>query len=1002
MSPERTRRIIAAARRLVSLEAVLERVGRIAVRHPILVVLTWIVIAAVLTLTLPSLNEAVRRNAVDVFPSDSPSVTGMNAMAAAFHEDGLDNAVIVVMTDGHGLEAADEPAYAALAGQLRGEHDAVRSVQDFLVSPQLRDTLSSDDGKAWCMLVGLNGVLGSTEANAAYDQVQELVESVAAQHSFAIDVTGPPAAVGDLFQIGDEDLKIIEVVTVALIAAILLAVYRSVTTALIALGAIGVSLVVAQAAISGLAQLGMSVSVIAVALVTAILIGAGTDYTIFMISRYHEHLRQGINNEEAVLATCRSMGRVLAASAATVGFAFLAMSLVQLGAFASLGLANAVAIGVAFAGSVTLLPAVLVLAGRRGWVRPALHRTDRVWRRSGIQIVRHPQRYLAASLVVLVALASVCLGLRFSYDDRDALPASAMSNVGYDRLEQHLSLTEFLPHYVYLTSSTDLRTARALADLEQMAVRLGQLRDVRRVSGITRPTGIPITEAAVSFQADEIGRRLGNAAKAITDNTGNLDRLSDGAIALAAGMQQMKTQIDAAMRAARGLLVVLSDIDDTVSAPEALAEADRVFAFIRDAAPVWNGQLRDLTSVVDAIGAVVPILDGSAACDQNLDCARVRGLLAQLAGDGGRALLTNLIDVSEAIAQIRSDRPISTTVGELRQQLLTALDELARAGVDQPSNITARADQLQAGVDQLAAGSQQLSGAVTELVGQTRRMGTELQAAASYLQQVGSAAQSPSMAGFYLPPAAFENNQFAAAARFFVSDDGHSVRYLVESTLDPYSTAAMDQVNELESTVRQALPNTSLESASVTVTGFPAINRDLRSYYHHDFLFIVVATVLIVFAILAILLRAVVAPLYLVLSVLVSYTAALGIGVIVFQVIGGRELAWSTPAMAFIILVAVGADYNLLLVLRIREETRIGIRAGVIRTIASTGGVITSAGVIFAASMFGLLFGSINSMIELGVIMGTGLLLDTFLVRTVTVPALAVLSGRAFWWPSTR
>ncbi len=98
---------------------------------------------------------------------------------------------------------------------------------------------------------------------------------------------------------------------------------------------------------------------------------------------------------------------------------------------------------------------------------------------------------------------------------------------------------------------------------------------------------------------------------------------------------------------------------------------------------------------------------------------------------------------------------------------------------------------------------------------------------------------------------------------------------------------------------------------------------------------------------------------------------------------------------------AVGADYNLLLISRIRDESPHGIRVGVIRTVGSTGGVITAAGLIFAASMFGLLFASITMMVQAGFVLGMGILLDTFLVRTVTVPAIATLVGKANWWPST-
>jgi hypothetical protein len=125
-----------------------------------------------------------------------------------------------------------------------------------------------------------------------------------------------------------------------------------------------------------------------------------------------------------------------------------------------------------------------------------------------------------------------------------------------------------------------------------------------------------------------------------------------------------------------------------------------------------------------------------------------------------------------------------------------------------------------------------------------------------------------------------------------------------------------------------------------------------------------------------------------------------GVGVIFFQFVLHQPINWTVQAMAFIVLVAVGADYNLLLISRIREESRSGIRSGIIRAVRSTGGVITSAGIIFAASMFGLLFGSVSTMTQIGFIIGMGLLIDTFVVRTITVPAMAAMVGMANWWPS--
>lgn len=241
-------------------------------------------------------------------------------------------------------------------------------------------------------------------------------------------------------------------------------------------------------------------------------------------------------------------------------------------------------------------------------------------------------------------------------------------------------------------------------------------------------------------------------------------------------------------------------------------------------------------------------------------------------------------------------------------------------------------------------------------------------------------------------------DQLKKVAAAFISPDGHSIRYLIQTDLNPFSTAAMDQIDAITAAARGAQPNTALADAKVSVVGLPVVLKDTRDYSDHDLRLIIAMTVCIVLLILIVLLRAIVAPLYLIGSVIVSYLAALGIGVIVFQFLLGQEMHWSIPGLTFVILVAVGADYNMLLISRLREEAVLGVRSGVIRTVASTGGVITAAGLIMAASMYGLVFASLGSVVQGAFVLGTGLLLDTFLVRTVTVPAIAVLVGQANWW----
>ncbi len=162
----------------------------------------------------------------------------------------------------------------------------------------------------------------------------------------------------------------------------------------------------------------------------------------------------------------------------------------------------------------------------------------------------------------------------------------------------------------------------------------------------------------------------------------------------------------------------------------------------------------------------------------------------------------------------------------------------------------------------------------------------------------------------------------------------------MESSNDPpYSAEAMDLSHQMVAVAEAARPNTSLAQARISVAGFPAVNSDIQRLLTADFIQLAASTLLIVGLILVLLLRALLAPLYLLGTVVLNYTASLGIGVLVFQWGGlGGEIAWPVPLLAFIILVAVGADYNMLLVSRLKEESTRNIRVGgVLRTVASTG-----------------------------------------------------------------
>src|SRR3954447_683353 len=221
---------------------------------------------------------------------------------------------------------------------------------------------------------------------------------------------------------------------------------------------------------------------------------------------------------------------------------------------------------------------------------------------------------------------------------------------------------------------------------------------------------------------------------------------------------------------------------------------------------------------------------------------------------------------------------------------------------------------------------------------------------------------------------------------------------LVQATLEPnpYSTTAFDLIEPIREAAHEVSPE-------AIVGGPSAVEFDVRDAAGWDSTVIPPLILLVVFVILMALLRAVTAPLILVGTVILSYLAALGVGYFVFDVIFGFPGSDpSLPLFAFVFLVALGVDYNIFLVARAREETEAhGSQQGMLRSLAVTGAVITSAGIVLAGTFAVLAVLPLTFLTELGFVVAFGVLLDTFLVRSILVPAIALTAGDRFWWPSS-
>jgi RND superfamily putative drug exporter len=230
------------------------------------------------------------------------------------------------------------------------------------------------------------------------------------------------------------------------------------------------------------------------------------------------------------------------------------------------------------------------------------------------------------------------------------------------------------------------------------------------------------------------------------------------------------------------------------------------------------------------------------------------------------------------------------------------------------------------------------------------------------------------------------------------SRDGRIARLSLIFKDDPFTKGALNVVPEARDALEDLDPG-----VRALMGGGSAVQYDFGQSTGRDLRLIVPLGLGVIFVILAILLEAIVAPLVLIASVIASFFGTLGISILFFRyVVGDPGIDNSLPVFAFIFLVALGIDYTIFLMSRVREEARHhGTREGVLRALAATGPVITSAGIILAGTFSVLMTLPVTFAFNIGFMVAVGILLDTFVVRTIMVPAAVELLGDRVWWPST-
>jgi RND superfamily putative drug exporter len=560
--------------------------------------------------------------------------------------------------------------------------------------------------------------------------------------------------------------------------------------------------------------------------------------------------------------------------------------------------------------------------------------------------------------------------LKENFDVLNELPASAQSRQGFETLSRHLAQGQLMPLTVLVKlpgDSSSLPTStQGLADIDALEKSISAVPDVQSVRSLVDPMGegkvsdllrpsVQLTSTAAAFRKPsnpDINVQLSDASLAgIRSTASYVDGLSLAfrglpADALTATRADLAT-LSSGLVDLRGQALVPNQLDSIVKQLQAAASTQAS----SNATAQYAAELAALASYFDELGVALPSVKSRPSYQSTV---KVVGVLAA------------------------SANPIAAL------QLIGSMQDLATWFKAQPTPFYFSPTAISP--DAATMAEQQAMAAARA------RLPAELDALAGHF----------SATDLYVTP------ELRAA---YVSDDGTVVRLYVTTSTNPYDTKSFDTVRDIRALLATDPGHFGVggagggsAAAQAYLGGSTAEFADVQDTISADFLRVAAITIVGILIVLMLLLRAVVAPIYLVLTVLLSYATSLSISALILQRLFGQAgMNYFIPLMVFVLLVALGSDYNIFLMSRVREESASReLRSGIRIASARTGTVITSAGLILAGTFGALVTSPLQLLFQVGLTVALGVLIDTFVVRSLLVPAITAFIGERAWWPFHR
>jgi RND superfamily putative drug exporter len=770
------------------------------------IILGWVALTVIVNVAVPKLEVVGEAHSAPMAPLDAPSMKAMMRMGHNFHEFDSNSTVMVVVEGQQPLGEAAHRYYDDIVRKLRKDTAHVEHIQDFWGDRFTAAGAQSADAKGSYVQVNIAGNQGTTKANNSVEAVRKVVDDEPAPPGVKAYVTGSAALSDDMHVIGNGSLAKITLFTLGAIAIMLLLVYRSIVTTLIQLFMTFVALACARGIVAVLAyNNAFGLTTFAANILTMLAIAAGTDYGIFLIGRYQEARLAGEDRETAYYTTFRGVAPVVLGSGLTIAGATYCLSFARLPWFNTMGPPVAIGMIVVVLAGLTLGPAVVFIGSRFGLFEKKSQSRGRLWRRVGTAVVRWPAPIFAVSAAVVLVGMVALPGFKPSYNDRHYLPDSAPSNLGYAAADRHFSEARMNPDILMIEADHDMRNTADMLVLDKVAKNEIRTVGIAMIQDITRPLGIPIQHSSIPFQNSIQSQTTMQNMGFLKDRMNDILKMADElgiTIDYLERLYKITNQLADTTHDTAHLTREIVDVTNELR--DHIADFDDFYRPIRSYF-YWEKHCFDIP-VCWSFRSLFDALDGIDQLDEKL-----QGLSKDI---GIVDVLTHEIAaiLPPQIQSLKTTRAITLTLHSTFQAMINQIEAMSNTSI--------------------------------------------------VMGQSFDTSQNDDF--FYLPPEAFGNPEFLRGVKMFFSPDGKSVRFFITHQGDPMTPEGIARVSAERTAAQEGLKQSSLSDARVYLGGTAATFRDMADGEKYDLMIAVVSALTLIFMIMLLLTRSVVAALVIV------------------------------------------------------------------------------------------------------------------------------------------